>query len=98
MEMESGKTVKKRKCNHCSNLMSNKIERIRAHLGKCDQYKLIGQGEDCIDDGDVEIATGFSPAPAVPVGQSRLTTPYRSISRSPVPVEPRSVSPATNIR
>ena len=95
--LKNGKTVKKRKCNHCSNLVSNKIERIRAHLGKCDQYKLIGQGEGCIDDDDdVEMATGFSPAPAVPVGQSRLTTPYRS--RSPVPVEPRSVSPATSIR
>ncbi|KAL7638480.1 UNVERIFIED_CONTAM: hypothetical protein RMT77_011050 [Armadillidium vulgare] len=96
--LENGKTVKKRKCNHCSNLVSNKIERIRAHLGKCDQYKLIGQGEGCSDDGDVEMAAGFSPAPAVPVGQSRSTTPYRSRSRSPVPGEPRSVSPATSIR
>src|ERR1044072_8369110 len=95
--LENGKTVK-RKCNHCSNLVSNKIERVRAHLGKCDQYKLIGQGEGSSDDGDVEMATGFSPAPAVHVGQSRSTTPYRSRSRSPVPVEPRSVSPATSIR
>src|ERR1700755_3589773 len=95
---ENGKTVKKRKCNHCSNLVSNKIERIRAHLGKWDKYKLIGQGEGCSDDGDVEMATGFSPAPAVPVGQSRLTTLYRSRSRSPVPVESRSVSPATCIK
>src|ERR1044072_7817792 len=96
--LENGKTVKKRKCNHCSNLVSNKIERVRAHLGKCDQYKLIDQGEGSSDDGDVEMATGFSPAPAVPVGQSRLTTPNRSRSRSPVPVDPRSVSPATSIR
>jgi len=74
------------------------LKRVRAHLGKCDQYKLIGQGEGSSDDGDVEMATGFSPAPAVHVGQSRSTTPYRSRSRSPVPVEPRSVSPATSIR
>ncbi|KAL7637120.1 UNVERIFIED_CONTAM: hypothetical protein RMT77_012878 [Armadillidium vulgare] len=74
-----------------SNLVSNKIERVRAHLGKCDHYKLIGQSEGSSDD-DVEMATGFSPAPAVPVGQSR------SRSRSPISVEPRSVSPATSIR
>ncbi|KAL7632355.1 UNVERIFIED_CONTAM: hypothetical protein RMT77_017313 [Armadillidium vulgare] len=92
--LENGKTVKKRKCNHCSNLVSNKIERVRAHLGKCDQYKLIGQSEGSSDDGDVEMATGFSPAPAVPVGQNRS----RSRSQSPVSVEPRSVSPATSIR
>src|ERR1700755_3060084 len=95
--LENGKTVKKRKFNHCSNMVSNKIERVRGHLGKCDQYKLIGQGEGSSDDGDVKMATGFSPAPAVPVGQSRSTTSYRSRSRSPVPVEPRSVSSAISI-
>lgn len=77
-EAESGAVSKNKvSCNYCKAVISKKIERIKAHLGKCDKRKTPSEEESLLS----EIGELTSPRAH---SSSCSTQPSRSESRASV--------------